>query len=326
MTKRYLTLASAVVLAVLGLAGCSWRFETPPPAWPSPDPLTQVRDAAAERESQVAKAVQEQDGAGTPSTVVLSEIEGDMAPVRLAALGGVYVAYPDDPPPNTAHEFSPSLPDVVASARDGHLADALATETEDLALLLASAGLSHALSGWYAGWVEDAIGAASEPVVSERYLPSDALPGEPSTLPATASGQSESLADLALTHDQARYAYEVMAARAVEEERDQWLARRDIHAARAQALAELPGVTDLREATYIVRSEHTAELAVRTETARQIEISAAATYLALLADTAVEQWPWLLHAAFDAYAQAAAYGEPTAADYPVPALPGIDVS
>ena len=326
MRKHYLTHASAVVLVVLGLAGCSWRLETPPPAWPSPDPPTQVRDAAAERENQVTDAVHEPDTAGTPSEVVLSEIEGELSRVRLDAFGGLYVAYPDATPSPTADEQAPSLTDAVRSARDAHLADAFTTEEDDLALLLASAGLSHALSGWYAGWVEDAIGAANEPVVTERHLPSDAVPGEPSMLPANASALSETVANLALMHDQARYTYEVMAARAVEDEREQWLARRDIQAARAQALVGLPGVSDLREATYIVLGKQTEDATVRMETGRQVEISAGATYLALLAEAGVDQWPWLLHAAFDAYAQAAAYGEPTAADYPVPALPGIDVS
>src|SRR5690554_4492619 len=96
MTKRCLTHASAVVLAVLVLAGCSWRIETPAPAWPSPDSLTQLRDAAAERESQIIDATDGNPAAGTPTTVVLNEIERGLAPVRLDALGGLYVAYPDE--------------------------------------------------------------------------------------------------------------------------------------------------------------------------------------------------------------------------------------
>lgn len=127
-------------------------------------------------------------------------------------------------------------------------------------------------------------------------------------------------------HDQARYAYEVMAARAVEDEREQWLTRRDLQASRGQALAAITGVEDLREAAYVVLADSTADPAVRVDTAREIEMRAGAAYVALLADADQTQRPWLLHAAFDAYAQAAAYGDPTAADYPVPALPGVDVS
>lgn len=327
MTPRYLTRASAVVLVALAVAGCDWRLETPPPNWPSPDPVTEVRDAAAEREQRVIDSADDFDGAGTPTYVVLNEIETAHSPVRLDALGGVYVAYPDASPSPTedAGEASPSLPEAVAAARDGHLADAFATDDDDLALLLASAGLSHALSAWYATWVTDAIGAADQPVVAERLVPSDALAEAAGLIPATASISTDTLAELALAHDQARYAYEVMAARAVEEEREQWLARRDIQAARGEALTGLTGVSDLREATYVVLGGLTVDPAVRIDYAREVETTLAATYASLLAQTDAAQWPWLLNAAFDAYAQAAVYGEPTAADYEVPPLPGIDV-
>lgn len=315
------------MLVALAVAGCGWRLETPPPNWPSPDPVTQVRDAAAEREQLVLDATQSSNG-GTPAEVVLSEIETAHSPVRLDALGGVYVAYPDasPSPTDTGSETSPSLLEAVAAARDGHLADALATDDDDLALLLASAGLSQALSAWYPTWVTEAIGAADQPVVAERLVASDVLAEGNDLIPTTASMSTDTLAELALMHDQARYAYEVMAARAVEDEREQWLARRDIQAARGQALVELAGVADLRVATYVVLGEQTADPAVRGDLAREIESGAAATYAALLEQAGRDQWPWLLNAAFDAYAQAAAYGEPTAVDYQVPALPGISVS
>lgn len=326
MTKRYLTHASAVVLAVVVLAGCSWRVEAPAPAWPSPDELTQVRDAAAERESLVVDATDESNAAGTPTGVVLNEIERHLAPTRLEALGGLYVAYPDATPTPAEDEQAPSLLEAVTGARDGHLADALATDSADLALLLASAGLSHALSAWYAAWVEDAIGAAELPVVAERTLPSEVLAEVAGLVPPATTLPTEKIAELAVMHDQARYAYEVMAARAAEDERDQWLARRDLQAARGEALVALSGLEDQREATYVVLGDRTADSAARVETARQIEAGAGATYASLLAEATTDEWSWLLHAAFDAYAQAATYGEPTAEDYPVPALPGITVS
>lgn len=326
MTSLNLTRASAVVLVVVALAGCSWRVETPTPAWPSPDAVTQTRDAAAEREHEIVQAAASAGTGGTPVGVVLSEIEGVLAPERLDALGGLYEPYPTASPTPTEAEAPPNLTDAVAAARDSNLADALVTEADDLALLLSSAGLSHALCGWYATWVADAIGAATESVVAERTLPSEALGDGAALVPASASLATETLAELAVLHDQGRYAYEVMAARAIEDERDQWLARRDIQAARGEAFAALTGVEDHRTATYVLLSDSTTDPAARVETARNFELGAGATYTALLAETTTDQWPWLLHAAFDAYAQAAAYGEPTAADYPVPALPGIDVN
>lgn len=286
-----------------------------------------MRDAAAQREQRVIDSSNAADAADTPIGVVLSEIEQTHAQHRLDALGGVYVAYPDaSASPTADDEQRPTLLEAVTAARDEHVADALATDDENLALLLASAGLSHALSAWYATWVEDAIGPANEPIVAERLLPSDVLTSASGFAPAGTSLPVDTLAELALLHDQARYAYEVMAARAVDEERTQWLARRDIQAARGEAFAALPGVADLREATYVVLGQDTVDPATRVSLGREIETGIALTYAALLADTDAGQWPWLLHAAFDAYAQAAAYGEPTAADYEVPALPGIEVT
>src|SRR5690554_1598802 len=167
MTPRYLARASAVVLVVAALAGCSWRVETPTQSLPSPDPVTQVRDAAAEREHAIVELTAQSGTGGTPVGVVLGEIESVRAPERLDALGGLYEPYPDASPTPTEAAVSLNLNDAVVAARDGNMADALATDDDELALLLASAGLSHAVSGWYAEWVADAIGAASEPVVAE---------------------------------------------------------------------------------------------------------------------------------------------------------------
>lgn len=328
MTSRSLTRASAVVLVALAVAGCAWRLETPPPTWPTPDPVTQVRDAAAQREQDVIDAITATSTQAGAVDVVLTEIEGPHATVRLEALGGVYAAYPDTSPSPTdddAHA-SPSVVEAVSAARDGHLADALVTDDENLALLLASAGLSHALSAWYAQWVTDAISAASEPVIAERLLPSDALANSMDFIPPAGAIPADTLADLALAHDQARYAYEVMAARAVDEEREWWLARRDLQTARADALTGLAGGVDLRQAVYVVLAESTADPAARSDFAHQVETTLAATYASLLAKTSSGQWPWLLHGAFDAYAQAAVYRGPTASAYEVPALPGISIN
>ena len=325
MTKRYLTRASAVVLVAVVLAGCSWRLETSTPEWPAPDSTTRARDAAAEQEHKIVRITGDEEAGGTPVGVVLNEIQSQQAPIRLDALGGVYEAYPDSTPVPQADVLS-NLNDAVTQARDRYLADALVTEDADLALLLASAGLSHSLAAWYATWVEDAIGAADHPVVVTRTVPGGALGDDANLAPSDVELPAETLAELAVMHDQARYAYEVMGARAVEDEREQWLTRRDLQAARAQALVSLTGVTDQREATYTLLGDQTADPAARVETAQHIEAGAGATYAALLAETDRSQWPWLLHAAFDAYAQSAAFGEPTVADYSVPALPGIDTN
>ncbi len=331
MTSHLLARASAVVLIATLLVGCSWRIDTATPDWPSPDPVTVARDQAAEREQAVIDAARNLGGNGTPPEVVLAALEETQAPERLEALGGLYEPYPHATPSPLEPAEPIRLEDAVADARDGALADALVTTDPDLALLLATIGLSHALSAWYAQWVEDAIGEATLPIVEERSLPSSVLAGPTSETatasltPTTTDIEASVLADLALMHDQARYAYEVMAARANEDEREQWLERRDQQSTRAQTLVQLPGVEDLRTATYVVLAEDTLDSSQRLETARDIEMRAGLRYITLLASTDVDDWPWLLHAAFDAYAQAAALDGATASTYPIVALPGLTV-
>ena len=314
----------ALLVAATAVAGCSWRVETPPPDWPSPDAVTVMRDQAAEREQAVIDAIAAPAGAGIPQSVVLDEIEGSAAPVRLEALGGLYVPYPDASPSPTASAVPSDVAGVVATARDGHLADALVADDPDLAQLLTAAGLSHALSSWYATWVEDRVAGATLPVVEERLISTPVI-ADPAVLPPEgATTDVETLAALVLAHDQARYTYEVLAARAPEDERTQWLARRDLQDARAQALADLPDVADERAAVYVLSPEQTGDSAERLATASQIENTLGATYAELAVAAGPEDKPWLLGAAFDAYAQAAAFGEPSAAVWAVPALPGIE--
>ncbi|MFW2513603.1 hypothetical protein ACNI3K_07465 [Demequina sp. SO4-13] len=316
--------ASAVAVAVLSLAACSWRVETPPPEWPSPGPVTQMRDAAAEREQAVLDATGHGAGAAGATTAqasVLSEIEAGATQERLDALGGLYVPYPDQSPSPSSSGEPRDLIALAMSARDGHLADARVAEDPDLAFLLSSAGLSHALSSWYAGWVADAITESTQPIVAERTIRSDELATD-QPAPATTSVDPDVVAELAVMHDQAGYAYEVLAARSADAERDQWIARRDIHRDRAAALTQLPGVEDRRDAVYSLPGDGTAGSAARAATAVDLETHAAQTYAGMLDGAAAADLPWLLNAAFDAYAQAAAFGEPTAESFAVPALPG----
>ncbi|MFW7414003.1 hypothetical protein [Demequina sp. SO4-18] len=323
MTARLLR-ASAVAVAVLALGACSWRLETPPPEWPSPGPVTVMRDAAAAREQAIVEATwggAGADGATTAQATVLSQIESAAAQERLDALGGFYVPYPQSPSPSPSAERV-DLIGLGVEARDGHLADALVAEDSDLAFLLASAGLSHALSSWYAAWVADAIAESTEPIVAERSIPSGSLP-DSGPVPASTGIDTDTLAELAVMHDQARYAYEVLAARATDDERDQWLARRELQRARAAALARLPGVEDRREPVYVLTGDGSADSASRSAAARDLETRAGQTYAALLDGAPAGDVPWLLHAAFDAYAQAAAFGAPTAQSFEVPALPGL---
>ncbi|WP_084076806.1 hypothetical protein [Demequina sp. NBRC 110057] len=315
------TVAALVAASTLG--GCSWRLETEDPVWPSPDAVTVTRDDAAQREQAVIDAVDDagEDGADA----VLAAYESVAAPERLEALGGVYVAYPDaSVTPTATPAPEPSAADAVAAARDGDLADALATADDGLAFLLASAGLSHALTAWYATWAEQAFLDTDTAVVEERLLETDAIDGVAVT-PSDTSLDGATLSALVVEHDRARYLYEVMAAKAADAEREQWLARRDIQGARAEALASLPGVDDARQAVYVVDNATVTDTATRTATARGTETDLGGAYAALMDGADDADLPWLLGAAFDAYAQAAAYAEPGTDDAAIPALPGLTV-
>ncbi|WP_152649105.1 hypothetical protein [Demequina flava] len=325
MTRSVFAMRSvAAVAAIAMLAGCSWRLETPEPDWPTPDAETLMRDAAAQREQDVIEAIDAQDSSASQEASVLADLEVNDAPTRLEALGGVYVPYPDasaSPTPSVSANAT-TVPDAVLAAQEGHFGDALTTEDDNLAVITASAGLSHALSRWYATWVTDVVAAVDQPVSAERLLESETLEGE-TLVPTAPALDAATVTDLALAHDQAGYLYEVLAARSADTEREQWLARRDIQRDRAAALIALPGVDDLRKATYVTATRELPDAAARTQAAQTEELAIGETYATLAAGADVSDLPWLLSGAFDAYAQAGAYGDATVEVLAVPALPGV---
>ncbi|WP_084129906.1 hypothetical protein [Demequina sp. NBRC 110055] len=317
-TRAAATVGLAAAIAV-ALTGCSWRLETPEPTWPSPDAVTVTRDAAAEREQAVIDALSRSDG--TASDEVLAAYEGEAAPERLAALGGVYVAYPDATPSPSASPTT-SAADAVETARDGAIAAALETSDDDLAFMLTSTALSHGLMGWYAWWAETTFTDPETDVVELRLF-SSAPTDTTDAVPVATALDVDTLATLVEEHDRTRYLYEVLAAKASDEEREQWLARRDLQDARAEALAALPGVEDRRAPIYVVSNEGLEDADGRVSAAQAAETALGDRYAALLDGLDDAEKPWVLSAAFDAYAQAAAYAEPGTHDAVIPALPGI---
>ncbi|WP_152649897.1 DUF4439 domain-containing protein [Demequina globuliformis] len=307
---------------VLALAGCSWRMETPAPDWPSPDEVTLMRDAAAQREQDVIDAAAGATASTTHDALVLADLEADAAPERLEAFGGLYVAYPSASPSPSAQEDSVGgLQETVIDAQDGHFADALTATDPDLAVLTASAGLSHALSLWYSTWVAGVVEGDEAAASAERVFESSALAGE-TLVPEGTAVDAATVAELVRSHDEAGYLYEVLAARAADSERDQWLARRDLQRDRASALVALPGIEDVREATYVTPTRELPDAASRVVAAQTEELSIAETYMSLVPGADPEDLAWLLTAAYDAYAQAAAYGDATV-QASVPPLPGV---
>ncbi|WP_144276406.1 hypothetical protein [Demequina sp. NBRC 110053] len=315
---------AVAAVAALALAACSWRAETPPPDWPSPDAVTQQRDAAAELEQAIIDAAEAVGPEASAQAAVLQGLESARAPERLDAFGGLYVAYPSaSPSPSASPGPEADLESAVTEARDAHLAAALDMTDPDLEALSGASGLSLALTSWFAVWVDNAVADAAAPVVEQRLLSSTAVP-EPTVLPDEATAiPPETLADLALAHDQARYTYEVLAARSEGTERDQWLARRDLQAARASAIIDASGVEDRREAVYVAPADASGDAPARLTAAVAMEVALADWYAALAAVNAPADKPWLWCAAFDAYAQAAAFGDGWDGARVIPALPGL---
>lgn len=322
---------AVVAVTALVLAGCGVRLDTEPLSWPSPDADTLLRDAAALREQQVIDARELADADGRSSVLAATQV--GTAEVRLAMLGGVYDAFPDataEPAVTPSDPAGPlSLEDAMGAARDGALAHAQAASDGNLAALLNSIGLSHALASWYASWSVSWSSGAQTEVVAERLLPSPVV--DATTPMATgAHAAPEVMADLALTHDQLRHLYEVAAARSTPADEDddpgtrEWyLSRRDAHASRADALTEFAQGLDHRESLYAIPADSLLDDISLRVAVIAAEETLAETYASLLVDGWAEQ-AWLLSAAFDAYAQAAVFTVVAGEDWTVPALPGIE--
>lgn len=314
---------TAVLTAVALMSGCSWRLESDTPTYPSPDATTLERDAAADLEQAILDATTSDADDSTSGTVLRAQEEAS-APVRLDALGGVYEAYPDvTPTPDGTAAPAPGLVASIIEARDSHFTVAMSTSDRNMAGVLLSAGLSHALTLWYAAWVDQVVTGAEAVVSAERVLDTPALDGE-TLVPAATQLDPAVVSQLALTHDRAGYLYEVLGARSTDTEREQWLTRSALQRARAAALLTLPGTEDLRESVYVTPTRDIADAAARVSVAQAHESMIGDTYATLVSDAATGDVAWILSAAFDAYAQAAAYGDATADSAVIPALPGLE--
>jgi hypothetical protein len=301
---------AAAACVGLVLSGCSWRIETAPEPIRTPSASVRLRDEVARTEAGVIMAT------GVQPTGPLAAAEAADAPVRLAALGGVSPAW--TPVPSLARStpaVAPGVRESVVAARDAALTCALSTDDPTLAALCASIAVSHAATLFAAGL---ASGDTALPDVVNRPI----VTANPAlTPPVGASVTADERSRLALEHDRARYLYEVAAARESGDRRDRALARAGLHRARADALLAVTGTTDLREATYAVGVAEVAGAENRDAAERGVEAALAANYAALLVTATAGDRPWLMNAAYDAYAASAALPGAIPAD--VPALPGL---
>jgi hypothetical protein len=142
-------------------------------------------------------------------------------------------------------------------------------------------------------------------------------------VPEASALDADVLSDLAVRHDQARFTYEVIAARESGVRRALALERAAQHRNRSDALVALAG-TDARTPVYELPNALIADEASRDTAARSTEQSLGWRYMELTSGSGADDRAWLMSAAFDAYAASASLPGFVIAEFPV--LPGVDPS
>lgn len=244
---RRLVAALAGLAAALSLAACDLRPETPPPVEPSPDAAEQVRArtvddalglAAAARSARTGLADDD------PAAAVLDDVVA-FSTAHAEAFGGVYESGLPKPTPTVTPTVTPTaapaspqdvLTDLLATA-DTALADADADPDGATARLLASVGVSRDDLGTR---LSSALGL--EPAVESTPVP------EPTGVPAGLG--PEAATTLVLAHDQAGYAFEVIAAKLTDAPRAAAQLAAAEHREAAQEWLDRSGAEDPRQAVY----------------------------------------------------------------------------
>jgi hypothetical protein len=309
---------ATAALATLGLVACDIRVETAVSPTPTADAATAARDRAARHEAAIVAAVGEPTVTGS-GRAELAAIEALAAPAHLDVLGGVYEPFPDATESPKASATS-DLHSAVTTARDDALDLAFDSSDSPAGFLAGSIGLSHAFALWHAGVVDARRAGVSVPIVAERALPgpyASALP----IAPAASALSPQQLAELAVRHDQARFTYEVIAARETGARRTAALQRAQIHRERSDVLTSLAGIDD-RTPVYELPQALIADEAARDEAARATEQGLGWLCMELTSGANSQDRQWLMSAAFDAYAASATLPGFVTAEFPV--LPGVD--
>ncbi len=342
------SVAVLAALAAVTLVGCGLRWEGEPPAVPSPDAVTVARDSLAAAEAGIVEAAK-REGADALAVGAAAAAE-----THLEVLGGVYVAYPFAPAsPEGAATVSaasqPTLAAAIAAARRTAASVASTSVDPDLAFLARSIDLEWALRERWAAQVAaaEAAGARTEapasasptppPRAAEGSREEPARDADPVRFPpadgsiAVAAGFAPdestgltqgTLTELTLREDEARFAYETLAAQEFGPRRDDALARARLHAERSEALAVFLDA-DPRTPLYQVRNANLLEPTSRRALERSLEADLATRYAALLDAVSPQDATWLFNAAFDAYARAMRTDGFSAVD--LPTLPGLEV-
>ncbi|MCC2315386.1 DUF4439 domain-containing protein [Cellulomonas xiejunii] len=267
---------TAVVACVLALAGCGVRLETPPPAEPSPDAIEQVRGrTVADALALAGGATAVASGAvDDPVRAVLDDVAAFSAR-HAEELGGVYDSGLPDPSPSASPSPTASVVTDVTALLAALVDDAARATTDadavpdpELARLVASVAVARdalaerlaAVTGLPrpapAAGVDgddapDDATATSEPVAPSATATQDGGTSPDAGEPAPAT---QGAAALALAHDEAAWAFTVLAARSSDATRTSMLEEAARHRAASDAWARTAGVTgrpaDPRRAAY----------------------------------------------------------------------------
>ncbi|WP_152196506.1 DUF4439 domain-containing protein [Georgenia subflava] len=199
--------AAVALLAAAVLAGCGVRLDSAPPEEPAPDAVEELRQEAAVDAATIAATVAEITSEDEATAALLERVAAD-AGAHLGALGGVWVAWPEGAPEDVetsdvvttppvpepgAADLLTLLADGAAEARSG----ALQAPTDELAALLASVAVSRSRSA-----------TALAAVLGTEPPAGTAAPLDPQGLLARGVD-----GPTLLVLDQARYAFETVAAR-----------------------------------------------------------------------------------------------------------------
>jgi len=315
--------ASVAVVAALASTGCGLRWETDASVFPSPDAVTVARDALADAEAGVLAAAA--PDAATDATAANATTT---AQAHLDVLGGAYDAYPGTTPsPSVSPAPDPTLSEAIRAARATaeDVAATMADEDADLAFLARSIDLDWALRELRTDRVN--AGGPANGANNTMYFPladaSDTSSAGFAPDAATTTSLSEhALSELALKEDEARFAYETIAALEFDSLRQQALSRSRLHGERSDALASVLA-TDPRTPLYQLRDGNLPDPGSREALALSIELDLGARYAAALDGASATDATWLLNAAFDTYARSMVTEGFAPSD--LPTLPGVAV-
>ncbi|MBD8060546.1 DUF4439 domain-containing protein [Cellulomonas sp. JH27-2] len=295
-----ITAALVGAAMVLGAAGaCSVRLETPPLAEPSPGSVEQVRARTLSDADQLA-AVATAAMAAKPAAGVAEVLEdvADFSTQHAEQLGPVYDSGLTPSPTATPTAVSATAAQVLtelAETTRTALADADAVQDADLARLVASIATARDQLTRRLASATDAKVPDLEVVVEPTKAPgpTDSPAPEPTPSPeqtqAAAATSADDLGALVLAHDQAGFAYEVVAAQQSgstrTKARDAAAAHRDEAQRWAVAAGTAETAQDPRRASYTLPGDLDQAKNAR-KLARSLESAIAATDATLVARTA----------------------------------------